>query len=75
MNALIEEIQETPSKATIALEKAKKLESKRIKKGYKYIRVTPNSMILVECDKQGNPTKKGLEHIEEHKKRFGFVLK
>lgn len=75
MNALIEEIQNTPSKDALALEKAKKLESKRLKKGYRYIKVTPKSTILVECDKDGNPTKKGWEHINEHKKRFDFVLK
>ena len=51
-----------------ALEKAKKLESKQVKKGYRWYMVNNRSKVLVECDEHGTPTAKGMRVIEAHKK-------
>lgn len=69
MNKFIEELKELPSQAKVALEKARKLETRRLKKGYRYIRVSPHTTLLIECDKDGNPTEKGLEHLNMYKQR------
>ena len=53
-----------------ALETAKKLEKKDIKRGYRWFKINNITKILVECDKAGNPTKKGQEHIERVKAMF-----
>jgi hypothetical protein len=47
---------------------ARKLESERLEKGWRYFRISNNMTILVPCDKKGNPTKEGLKRIEERKK-------
>ena len=47
-----------------ALEKAKKIESKNRKNGYRWIRVSPRLQIHVPCDDEGNPTPEGLRRIE-----------
>lgn len=54
-------------KDRIALERAKKLEAKEIRKGYRWYRFNDRTKILIECDKHGNPTKRGLESIERYK--------
>lgn len=73
MNALQEELREQPEKAQKALIKAQKQEEKKIKRGYRYIQATKQTCILVECDKDGQPTAKGLEHIKAHQKRLGLL--
>lgn len=47
-----------------ALQRAKSLESKRQKEGWRNIRVKPNLVVLVPCDKKGKPTKKGQQYID-----------
>lgn len=47
-----------------ALEKAQRLEHKRMKKGWQYVKIKHNLSILVPCDKHGNPTKEGKRKIE-----------
>lgn len=54
-------------KDRIALERAKKVEAKDIKKGYRWVRINNITKILVECDKDGHPTKRGQEHINRYK--------
>lgn len=54
-------------KDRIALERAKKVEAKDIKKGYRWVRINNITKILVECDKDGLPTKRGQEHIDRYK--------
>jgi hypothetical protein len=50
--------------ATDALQKAKEIESKRLKEGWRNIKIKPNLVVLVPCDKKGKPTKKGQRYIE-----------
>ena len=61
-----EEIKEKKENAVVV--KARKLESERLEKGWRYFRISKNMTILVPCDKKGNPTKEGLKRIEERKK-------
>lgn len=61
-----EEIKEKKEKAVVV--KARKLETERLKEGWKYHSISKNMKILVPCDKKGNPTKEGLKRIEERKK-------
>ena len=42
---------------------------KKIKEGWRWIKVNERLKILVPCDKHGNPTKEGLEKIQVHKQR------
>lgn len=51
-----------------ALEKAKRLESRQERHGYKWVNVNSRTSILVPCDKEGNPTVEGLRKIELLKK-------
>lgn len=73
MNALQEELREQPEKAQKTLIKAQKQEMQKIKQGYRYIQATKQTRILVECDANGQPTAKGLEHIKAHRKRLGLL--
>ena len=54
------------------LEAAKKYEKKKIKEGWRWIKVNERLKILVPCDKHGNPTKEGLEKIERFKSRLNI---
>ena len=47
-----------------ALEKAKKLEAKQEKSGYRWVKVNERNKVFVPCDKKGKPTKEGLRKIE-----------
>lgn len=47
-----------------ALAKAKRMEKKLEKDGWKWIKINPRTMIFVPCDKEGKPTKKGEEMIK-----------
>ena len=50
-----------------SLEAAKKYEKKKIKEGWRWVKVNERLKILVPCDKHGNPTKEGLEIIAQYK--------
>lgn len=54
-------------KDRIALERARKIEAKKLKSGYRWFKVNARTKILVECDKDGNPTKRGQESIDSYK--------
>lgn len=54
------------SNAQAALEKAKKLEQHDLEKGKRYVKVDARTYILVECDADGHPTKRGLESLDRH---------
>ncbi len=69
------ETQEIRDKATLAKERALALTQKRIKEGWRYIRATPNTLVLVECDAQGQPTERGMEKLQKYKKRFDFTIR
>lgn len=47
-----------------ALARAKRMEKTLKKEGWKWIKINPRTMILVPCDKEGKPTKKGEEMIK-----------
>lgn len=49
------------------LEIAKRYENKKIKEGWRWIKVNERLKMLVPCDRHGNPTKEGLEKIERQK--------
>lgn len=51
-----------------AAEKAHRQEERRLKKGWRWVKITPRTRILVPCDKNGNPTKEGQRLIEETRK-------
>ena len=59
-------------KDRIALEKAKRIEQKQTKKGYKWIKINERNSIFVPCDKKGNPTKEGLHKINMLKLTLGI---
>lgn len=49
------------------LEKAKKIERRKLRQGYRWIRINQRMRALIECDKNGNPTPSGQAHIERLK--------
>lgn len=59
-------------KDRIALEKAKRIEQKQTKKGYRWIKINERNSIFVPCDKKGNPTKDGLHKINMLKLTLGI---
>lgn len=56
----------------ITLEKAKRMEQKNAKKGYRWIKINERNSIFVPCDKKGNPTKEGLHKINMLKLTLGI---
>lgn len=59
-------------RSDIALEKAKRLENARAKKGWKYVDVDSRTQVFVPCDKKGRPTKEGVERINRFKEICGI---
>lgn len=57
-----------------ALGKVKAKEKKNVKKGYRWIRISPITKIHVPCDENGNPTKEGLRRINILKKAKGDLV-
>ena len=53
-----------------ALERAKKQEKKKLSTGYKYITLNDRTRILVECDKDGNPTERGQRQLDAAKSKL-----
>lgn len=48
-----------------ALEKAKKIENRRYKKGWRFVKVDNKFSVFVPCDKHGNPTEEGQRIINQ----------
>lgn len=46
------------------LEKAKQMEKEKLANGYRYVKIDNRTKALVQCDKDGNPTKEGEESIK-----------
>lgn len=62
--------EKTVSDASLkAAERARKVEHQRERKGWRYVTIDSRTKILVPCDKDGNPTKKGKEMIAEVKQK------
>ena len=59
-------------KDRITLEKAKRIENKNLKKGYRWIEINERNKIFVPCDKKGNPTKEGERKIQLFKNALGI---
>ena len=45
-------------------EKMNKLEKKRMRDGWRWIKLSPRTRVFVPCDKRGRPTKEGQKLIE-----------
>lgn len=59
-------------KDRIALERAKRMESKAKRKGWLWVKINERNKIFVPCDKESNPTKDGLERIKIFKEHLGI---
>lgn len=57
-------------KDIVALAKAKKQDEKKEKNGHKWFVINNRTKLLVECNANGQPTKRGLRQIETAKKSF-----
>lgn len=54
-------------KDIMALERAKKLEKKREKAGYRFVKLNERIQLFVPCDKHGIPTEEGQRRIAAFK--------
>ena len=54
------------------IKRGHKEEEKKISDGWKYVSISPTFRILVPCDKNGKPTKEGMEKIEKRKKSLSY---
>lgn len=54
------------------IKRGHKEEEQKINDGWKYVNITPTFRILVPCDKNGKPTKEGMEKIERRKKSLAI---
>ena len=50
-------------KSLESLKKAKAVENKRLKDGWKYIKINHSLQVLVPCDKNGNPKEDILKRL------------
>lgn len=68
--SIISQIEEASAheKSVRALEKAKRLEHKKIGKGFRYLHVNERTKVLVECDSNGEPTERGRQQLEAYGK-------
>ena len=58
--------------SSAGLKKAKALEEKRKRNGWRYVKITPTTQILVPCNKDGSITEIGQERIDRFKRRNGY---
>lgn len=58
------------NKGVIALELVKEKEKEELAKGYRYIKLSSRTKVLVECDKKGKPTAKGQRQLDSLKTCF-----
>jgi len=56
-----------------ALKKGKEKEKRLIEQGWRWVKISSISKLLVPCDKNGNPTKQGLEKIKKYKEHLGII--
>lgn len=61
------DVKEITEHANRTLRKACEMEDGRLKNGWLWKKVHHNLRILVPCDKNGNPTKRGKEMIARYK--------
>lgn len=65
-NWVQQEKQRNATSAEIALKKACDLEAKRVRKGYRWVKINNKTSILVPCDKDGKPTEEGRMKIKKY---------
>lgn len=56
-----------------ALQKAKKIEKNLENMGWRWVKLSDRMSVFVPCDKDGNPTKLGLEKIKRQKLLHGIT--
>ena len=56
------------------LAKAKSVEQKKIRQGWRWVKISKLSKILVPCDKNGKPTIEGQKKIEAIKNNINIIL-
>lgn len=66
--------QDLLAKANKALARAKNIEQKKIRQGWRWVRISKLSKILVPCDKNGKPTKEGQKRIDTVKNNINIIL-
>lgn len=66
--------QDLLAKANKALAKAKSVEQKKIRQGWRWVKISKLSKILVPCDKNGKPTAQGQKRIEAMKNNINIIL-
>lgn len=54
------------------LQKAKQMEKKLKKDGYRWYNIKPTYKVLIPCDEMGEPTEEGLKKIKKHKDLIGI---
>lgn len=66
--------QDLLDKANKALARAKNIEQKKIRQGWRWVKISKLSKILVPCDKNGKPTAQGQKRIEAIKNNINIIL-
>lgn len=66
--------QDLLDKANKALAKAKSVEQKKIEQGWRWVKISRLSKVLVPCDKNGKPTIDGQKKIEAIKNNINIIL-
>ena len=66
--------QDLLDKANKALAKAKSVEQKKIRQGWRWVKISKLSKILVPCDKNGEPTTEGQRRIDELRNKVNIIL-
>lgn len=72
INNWVHEKGNVTDKDRLALERAKKIEHKLKKVGYRWVKVNARLQIFVPCDNDGNPTQEGQRRIALLKENQGI---
>jgi hypothetical protein len=72
INNWVHEKGNVTDKDRLALERAKKIEHKLEKQGYRWIKINARLQTFVPCDKDGNPTLEGQRKIALLKESQGI---
>lgn len=64
----VNNVEKVPDATLKLLEKLAKREKKRIREGWRWIKLSQRTKVFVPCDKNGEPTEYGRRMIEEAKK-------
>jgi hypothetical protein len=67
-NNWINNTEKIPDASVRAAEKAHRQEERKLRMGWRWIKVSKSTQVLVPCNKQGQPTEEGLKILEGTKK-------